>query len=167
MSFWRRHAKMPSELHDELAAIGAAWLKRNGFAVVATDLAALGCRERADVIGFRSQCSATIESKVSRNDFLADRRKPHRQAGGIGLYRFYICPSGLIAADELPARWGLLYVDGKRVTEVARPRGNIWPGPKANFSGWSEWQHEPDLDAERSVLFSISRRLALGQSITK
>lgn len=57
---------MPTELHDELAKIGAAWLKRNGFAVVATDLMALGCRERADVIGFRSQCSATIESKVSR-----------------------------------------------------------------------------------------------------
>jgi hypothetical protein len=116
---------MPSELHDELAKIGAAWLKRNGFVVVATDLTALGCRERADVIGFRSQCSATIEAKVSRSDFLADRKKPHREAGGIGLYRFYICPVDLIAADELPARWGLLYVDGKRVAEVARPRGNI------------------------------------------
>lgn len=46
---------MPSELHDELAKIGAAWLKR--------------------------------------------------EAGGIGLYRFFICPTGLIAADELPARW--------------------------------------------------------------
>jgi len=158
---------MPSELHDELAKIGVAWLKRNGFAVVATDLAALGCRERADVIGFRSQCSVIIESKVSRADFLADRKKPHREAGGIGLYRFYICPAGLIAADELPARWGLLHVDGKRVTEVARPRGNIWPGPEANIAGWAEWQHETDYDAERSVLFSISRRLSLAQPITK
>lgn len=97
---------MPSELHDELAKIGAAWLKRNGLAVVATDLTALGCRERADVIGFRAQCSAAIESKVSRADFFADRKKPHRESGGIGLYRFCICPAGLIAADELPARGG-------------------------------------------------------------
>ncbi|MYM92406.1 hypothetical protein [Duganella vulcania] len=158
---------MPSELHNELSTIGAAWLKRNGFAVVATELTALGCRERADVIGFRSQCSATIESKVSRADFLADWEKPHREVGGIGLYRFYICPAGQIGADELPARWGLLYVDGKRVTEVARPRGNIWPGPKGNIAGWAEWQHEVDQDAEPSVLFSISRRLSLGQPITK
>jgi len=158
---------MPSELHDELAALGAAWLKRNGFAVVATDLNALGCRERADVIGFRSQCSATIESKVSRGDFLADLKKPHCHTGGIGLYRFYICPAGLIAAEELPARWGLLHVTGRRVVEVVRPRGNIWPGPTTSIAGWSEWQHETDLDAERSVLFSISRRLALGRPITK
>lgn len=158
---------MPSELHDELAKIGAIWLKSNGFAVIATDLAVLGCQQRADVIGFRSQCSVAIESKVSRADFLADRKKPHRAVGGIGLYRFYICPVGLIAADELPARWGLLHVDGKRVMEVARPRGNIWPGPKANIAGWTEWQHETDHDAERSVLFSISRRLSLGQPIMK
>ncbi|MEM8515192.1 hypothetical protein RCH14_004552 [Massilia sp. MP_M2] len=158
---------MPSELHEELSRIGAAWLRRNGFGVVANDLTVLGCRERADVIGFRSQCSVTIESKVSRADFLADRKKPHRTKPGIGLYRFYICPAGLITADDLPARWGLLHVDGKRITEVVRPRGNIWPGPKANIAGWAEWQHETDLDAERSVLFSISRRLASGQPITK
>jgi hypothetical protein len=57
---------MPTDLHDQLADLGAKWLERQGVAVIATDLTALGCRERADVIGFRSQCSATIESKVSR-----------------------------------------------------------------------------------------------------
>jgi hypothetical protein len=45
---------IPSGLHDELAEIGAAWLKRYGLAVVATNLTALQCRARADVIGFRS-----------------------------------------------------------------------------------------------------------------
>ncbi len=158
---------MPTELHDRLADLGAKWLKRQGFAVIATDLGALGCRERADVIGFRSQCSAAIESKISRADFLADLRKPHRQAGGIGVYRFYICPPDLIRPEELPARWGLLYGDGKRVTEIARPKGNVWPGLKTTMPDWLDWQHEADQDAERSVLFSISRRLALGQPIMK
>lgn len=158
---------MPSELHDELAKIGEAWLKRNGFAVVATDLNALGCRERADVIGFRAQCSVSIESKVSRADFFGRPEETTSRIGRIGLYRFYICPARLLAADELPARWGLLHVDGKRVTEVAKPRGNMWPGQKANIAGWAEWQHETDNDAERSVLFSISRRLSLGQPIMK
>lgn len=157
---------MPSTLHDELAAVGALWLKRNGFSVIATDMTALGCRERADVVGFRSNCSAIIESKVSRNDFRADRKKPHRQAGGIGMYRFYICPVGLIAAHELPARWGLLHVDGKRVIEVVRPRGNIWPGAKVHIAGWTEWQHATDLEAEHSLLFSIARRLSTGQAVT-
>jgi hypothetical protein len=46
---------MSSELHDELARIGATWLRRNGRTVVATDLSALGCRERTGVIGFRLQ----------------------------------------------------------------------------------------------------------------
>lgn len=158
---------MPSQLHEQLAAIGAAWLKRNGFTVVATDLSALGCRERADVIGFRSQCSTVIEAKVSRADFLADLKKPHRLDGGIGLYRFYICPAGLIGAHELPARWGLLYADGGRIAEVVRPRGNIWPGEKVTVAGWTEWQHQTDLDAERSILFSISRRLTMGRPLLK
>lgn len=158
---------MPSELHDRLAALGAAWLKRQGFSVVATDLSALGCRERADVVGFRSQCSATIESKMSRGDFLADLKKPHRLTGGVGLYRFFICPSGLIREDELPARWGLLYVDGNRIREVAKPRGNAWPGAKTQMASWLEWQHNADFDAERSLLFSISRRLAAGKPILK
>lgn len=158
---------MPTELHDQLAGLGAKWLRRQGFAVIATNLAALGCRERADVIGFRSQCSVAIESKISRADFWADLRKPHRQAGGIGVYRFYICPSDMIHPEELPARWGLLYGDGKRVTEIVRPKGNVWPGLKTATPGWLDWQHETDQNAERSVLFSISRRLALGQPIMK
>ena len=97
---------MPSRSHEQLAASGAAWLKRNGFLVVASNRSALGCRQRADVIGFRSHCSAMIEAKVRRADFVADLKQPHHLSGGVGLYRFYICPSGLISAEELPARRG-------------------------------------------------------------
>lgn len=158
---------MPSALHDEQARLGAKWLKRQGFAVVATELKVLGVAEEVDAIGFRSQCSAVIESKISRSDFRADEKKPHRAAGGLGLYRFYICPVGLIQPAELPAKWGLLYADGKKVIEVVRPMGNIWPGLGTKFENWSRFQHDTDLDAERSVLFSISRRLAQGKPILK
>lgn len=158
---------MPSALHDELANLGAKWLKHQGFSVVATDLTVLGVAEQADAIGFRSQCSAVIESKVSRTDFMADGKKPHRAAGGLGLYRFYICPVGLIQPEELPAKWGLLYADGKKIVEVIRPMGNMWPGRGTANEGWSRFQHESDIEAEHSVLFSISRRLAQGKPILK
>lgn len=43
---------MSSELHDAQSNLGAKWLKRQGFAVVATELWALGCREQADAMAF-------------------------------------------------------------------------------------------------------------------
>jgi hypothetical protein len=158
---------MASELHNLQSALGAAWLKRQGFAIVATELIALGCAEQADVVGFRSSCSVVIESKVSRSDFAADSKKNHRISGGLGLYRFYICPPDMIHQEELPARWGLLYADGRKVIEVVRPRGNVWPGYETRLPHWDEFKHEPDYVAERNVLFSISRRLASGKPILK
>jgi hypothetical protein len=31
------------------------------------------------------------------------------------MYRYYMCPSGLIMPDELPPKWGLLYVTPTKV----------------------------------------------------
>ncbi len=97
---------MAGDVHKLLVRLGERWLKRQGFAVVASELVTSGTREQADVIGFRSNCSAVIEAKASRSDFLADARKPHRVAGGLGTYRFYLCPPEVIALSDLPERWG-------------------------------------------------------------
>lgn len=160
---------MPSPEHDHLTLLGAKWLKKQGFAVVATEITAVGSREQPDVVGFRSTCSAIIEAKVSRSDFLADAKKPERgvEGAGLGVYRFYICPPGLIGMDELPAKWGLLYAgaSGRTVQEIHRPQGNIWPSPGRAPGNWGEFQHTPDLVMERAVLFSIARRLASGQPV--
>ncbi len=160
---------MPSPEHDLLTFLGAKWLKRQGFPIVATEINAAGSREQADVVGFRATCSAIIEVKVSRADFMADKNKPERRNGGVGLgvYRFYLCPTELIQPDELPLKWGLLYADGGKVVEVVKPQGNIWPGADCGVSGWSEFQHAPNHKAERSVLFSITRRLVAGEPILK
>lgn len=68
--------------------------------------------ELADVIGFKGDNSTLIECKVSRGDFLKDKNKPFRinQAKGMGDFRYYCCPKGLIKKEELPEGWGLLYV---------------------------------------------------------
>ena len=161
-----------SEDHRRLTKQGASWLRKNGFGVVTTELASFGNRERPDVVGFRSSCSAMIEVKVSRSDFLADQKKPERSAGGIGVYRFYLCPEGLISPHELPAKWGLLYSKGRVVDAVVKAQGNIWPAleqqhpdAEALIQEWREFQHESDALAERSALYSIARRLAAGATI--
>jgi hypothetical protein len=123
-------------------------------------------RERVDMIAFRASCSIMVESKVSRSDFLADRKKPERAHGGVGDYRFYVTPVGLITENDLPANWGLLYYDEKKIIEVKRPRGNHWPSKKhAINSDWADYVHNVDPEAERAMLFSITRRLAKGQSL--
>jgi hypothetical protein len=155
---------MAGDVHKLLVTLGEKWLKREGFAVVASELVTSGTREQADVIGFRSNYSAVIEAKASRSDFLADARKPHRVAGGLGMYRFYLCPPCVIEVSDLPERWGLLYAEGRGVHDVLRPTGNGWPSPRSTFSDWHAFQHEADVDAERGVQFSIARRRSLSRS---
>lgn len=155
---------MPGELHQQLVTLGERWMKRQGFGVVAAELVTNGTNEQADVIGFRSTCAAVIEAKSSRADFLADRKKPHRSAGGLGVYRFYLCPPGVIELEDLPSGWGLLYADGKRITEVRRPTGNLWPAYGVSVGDWGDFQHQPDERAERGVLYSIARRRSLTRS---
>ncbi|HDR8973069.1 TPA: hypothetical protein QDB32_003949 [Burkholderia vietnamiensis] len=155
---------MPGDVHMQLVALGERWLKRQGFAVVATELVTRGTPEQADAIGFRSNCSAVIEAKASRADFLADSQKPHRVAGGLGVYRFYLCPEGVIRVDDLPAGWGLLHAVDRSVVEVLRPRGNMWPPLGSAVGDWAAFQHEPDAHAERGVLYSIARRRSLSRS---
>lgn len=155
---------MAEDVHKQLVTLGEKWLKREGFAVVATELVTGGTREQADVIGFRSNCSAVIEAKASRSDFLADARKPHRVSGGLGVYRFYLCPPGIIEVGDLPERWGLLYAEGRSVRDVLRPTGNGWPSFGSAFGNWQAFQHEVDSNAERGVLFSIARRRSLSRS---
>lgn len=150
--------------HQTLTELGARWLKRQGFSVVATELACYGNRERPDVLAFRSTCSAVLEVKISRQDFLADLKKPERSEGGLGNYRFYLCPAELIEIGDLPPRWGLLYCEGKNITSVHAPFGNLWPGPghikNERSPNWSMFVHPTDLQAEHRALFSIARRLA-------
>ncbi|HBC3825514.1 TPA: hypothetical protein KD852_003697 [Vibrio parahaemolyticus] len=162
---------MPSELHEAQNIHAIRWMKKQGFSVVASNIRTTGSREIIDAIGFRDSCSIVIESKVSRSDFLADKNKPERQDGAkaLGTYRFYICPVGLIKPDEVLARgWGLLYSDGKKVVEEFKPKGNRWPRADydhPSIADWIPFQHQVNEEAERSMLFSLCRRLVSNKPI--
>lgn len=71
-------------------------------------------------IGFKAWDTIIVEVKVSRADFLKDKAQRVRMtpSQGMGRLRYYLCPVGLIAPDEVPEKWGLLYTDEKRITEV-------------------------------------------------
>ncbi len=148
------------------------------------------CPERCDAILFCSSNSYMIETKISRADFLADFKKPHRVDGGIGNYRYYACPEGLIKPDEVPDKWGLIWVrpGNKRAMMPVGYGGWL---PKPGQSGvWShrkeyesvgseipecarqEWNHPetPRLkfrfersDFERNFLFALATRYKTGK----
>ena len=111
--------------HRELCLLAVRWLRRpdskNGpgcsFAIHEIRTGFSG--ECPDAIGWRPQDADpechVVEVKTSRSDFIADTRKPHRAAGqGLGNYRYYMVPQGLVRLDELPAGWGLLEVTARK-----------------------------------------------------
>jgi hypothetical protein len=160
--------KMPSALHEKQNLAAAKWAKKKGFPLVGTNITASYSRERVDVIGFRASCSLMIESKVSRSDFFADAKKPERQCGGVGNYRYYITPVDMVSVEELPQGWGLLFFDGKKVIEIDGVKGNYFPSFGDSMKGEAAgYVHDVDAVAERSMLFSLARRLAKGESILR
>lgn len=158
---------MTSQKHCDLVVLGAKWLRKQGFGVVATEVRAIHSREEADVVGFRSNCSAIIEVKVSKADFRADAKKPERTGAqpGLGVYRFYLSPVGVIGREDLPPGWGLIHEVNGKLVDVMRPKGNIWPS--YGHEHWREWQHLACPEAERSVLYSIARRIANGKPLLR
>jgi len=115
--------------HSELVEIGYEWLLRYvkcGFALKELSTYA---PETPDVVGWKNNDSILIECKTSRADFHADRKKFFRENEymGVGNYRFYLTPEGLLKADDIPEKWGWLEASekGKIIKRIA-PKGNIW-----------------------------------------
>lgn len=144
--------------HSALVNIAYKWVLKNASCGVAFKefKAITKTGEQPDVIGFGSDKSVLIECKASRSDFLADKKKLFRKhpGQGMGKYRFYLCPTGLIKKEELPENWGLIYVNEKgRATTVCNPYskgGNIW------FRGFL-----CNKEAEQSLMYSALRRINL------
>ncbi len=116
--------------HAGLVTEGVRWLRQLGARVVIPELkAATQAGEIPDVIGWKSGYSILLECKMSRADFLADKKKYFREhpEKGMGNYRLYLCPEGLISPEELPKNWGLLYYQ-KGSSDLKRSvcfKGNI------------------------------------------
>jgi len=136
--------------HNEIVQRTAKWLKRhqanivvpNCPIVVAELTTAIPTGEIPDVIGFNSHSSILCEVKTSRSDFLRDKKKVfrHNPEMGMGEYRYYVCPEGLIIEKDLPKGWGLLYVS-KKIEIIKKSE-----------------RHDCNHRSERTLLLSIIRR---------
>lgn len=156
--------------HAQLCEVAKKWLKRpisrggHGCHVALSECRSGWSGEMPDAIGFRAapQSSETvlIEVKVSRSDFLSDFKKAHRAAGeGLGLYRYYMCPEGLIRPEEVPARWGLLYVNSRNQVTVIR--GLLASSTRSGLrdSDPASWMHTRDTDREIWLLVSVMAKI--------
>jgi len=118
--------KRDTSKHRELVEIGSSWLlkKTKNYhykcQFVCPELVCQGGTEDPDIFGLKPYGHVMIEVKVSRSDFLKDKKKRgrdprHKQLGG---YRLYLTPEGLIKVEELPEGWGLLEWDGKKINII-------------------------------------------------
>lgn len=141
--------------HCELVQRGRKWLSDVGCGVILCEFR--GSYEQPDALGFHGGTRTfLLECKASRGDFLADRNKAHRKedAPALGNYRYYLCEADLIRADEIPPRWGLLYVYPTviRVITGYNPRTR-------NYHKDPHWRHTPDRKAEAELMYIACRRL--------
>ena len=137
--------------HEGLVRRLAAWLKNTKRNTVVVSELSTRNGETPDVIGWIGGAASTlIERKVSRADFLADRKKWFRrhEDAGMGDVRYVAAPKGLLRAEEMPDGWGLLEVDDRFVREAATPT-----------------RKEASKRNECVVLMSVLRRLEISTAV--
>lgn len=109
--------------HGELVERAAKWLRNTKHCGVVLTERSSYAGEIPDAIGWNNGFAHVVECKVSRSDFLADQQKKWRRepSRGMGLYRWFFAPSGLLRADEMPPLFGLVEVAGRscRVVKAA------------------------------------------------
>ncbi len=156
----KKRAKREDTLHHELVQRAERWLKKSvGCGFVLKELVSI-TMETPDAIGWKQGQSILVECKASRADFLSDKKKLFRRNPdrGMGMYRFYLCPPGVINLEDLPDKWGLLYCHPKKIEKVVGPKGNVW----LNFPSF-----EPNLQAEVLLMSSALRRVQIRGDLQK
>lgn len=153
--------------HAALVKIAYRWVLKNGSCGFAfKEMSAQNdSGEIPDVLGFGSwDHTVLIEVKVSRGDFLCDKKKSFRidPKLGMGRRRYYCCPTGLIKKEELPEGWGLIYVNDKGKAVSVHRAMVPHPNPAYAARGSMVWyEHECNRKAETAMMYSALRRLHL------
>lgn len=111
-------------LHKRLVDLGAKWLLKHSptkeiycshSGIIVTEIKSY-TNESPDILGFaHDDKTVLLEAKISRADFKGDSKKFFRVKPeyGMGDFRSFITPKGLIKPEELPEKWGLIEVDEK------------------------------------------------------
>ena len=155
--------------HAELCDVAVSWLKRPysiggiGCHIAYSEITSGFSCEIPDAIGWRScqmnDGAVVVEVKVSRSDFLRDKKKPHRNGDviGLGSWRFYLCPEGVIRPDDLPLKFGLLHVtDGGGIKSIVGPTATRHEKERQRML--DEMRFQSDLERERYILVKMLKR---------
>jgi hypothetical protein len=114
--------------HADLVEKAVRWLRRQGCRVILHDPFRTPLAEQPDAIGWRDGVSIVVEAKTSLADFRVDAEKAWRKnpALGMGDWRFFIAPTGLLSTASLPEGWGLIEAANSVRIVAGGPRGNDW-----------------------------------------
>ncbi|KGP01133.1 adenylosuccinate synthase [Alcaligenes faecalis] len=156
--------------HDALCDLAVKWLKRphsqngHGCNVAVSEARSGRDGEIPDAIGFRIATpnvgSVVVECKVSRSDFLADKAKPHRKERGMGHWRYFMCPEGLIDIEDLPEGWGLLWVNQRSHIKIrCGAATGVTLGYDAMKDVFSAWRQNANEERERFLLIKLLSRV--------
>jgi hypothetical protein len=95
--------------------------------VVFSNMTGSYLNERPDVFALNSMGDTVlIEVKVSLADFMQDAKKTFRTKAGKGMgdYRYYCVPCGLVSLADIPQGWGLIeYKNGSFKTVLGGKPG--------------------------------------------
>lgn len=145
--------------HSQLVEIAHKWvLKKASCGAAFKELKTGGTSEIPDVISFGSGShSVMVECKISRSDFIRDKRKQHKTR--MGKYRFYCVPKGLLNIRDLPEGYGLIEVNEKgKVCYIHNPFNRyIGESPCTPIDNRHKG-HETCSRVERNFLYSVVRR---------
>ena len=115
--------------HEQLVISAARWLvSAKQCNPVFCEKGSSKTGEMPDAIGWTSKGSILVECKVSRDDFIADLRKPFRVSPekGLGKFRFYcVTPEFYIyTLAKIPVGWGVVLVGDDMKAKQARLRSS-------------------------------------------
>lgn len=108
--------------HKEVADIITAYFMASGRIRIICKEMRSKLKEVPDIYAVDRRGTYMVEVKVSHKDFLADAKKPSRKRPkeGLGKWRYYACPEGIIKPEEVPPKWGLIYVYNDGSIEIIK-----------------------------------------------
>jgi len=111
-------------------------------------------KEIPDVYAINNNYSVVLECKTSHADFERDRQKRFRRfpKEGLGRFRYYFCEEGVIMPNELPPKWGLIYVYGDGVIKLVHGKAF---GHKKNDD---KFRFQEDFHRENIALYALLRK---------
>ena len=120
---------MTKKIQEEICI----WLVKNGAEAVCENYDLYGGWEMDVASLSKSNLLTEYEVKISRQDFLNDKRKKSKKflcyGGGTNVagrvapnFFYYICPHGLIKEKEIPEWAGLIYYENGKLKWIKSPK---------------------------------------------